>query len=202
MTILHHFETDAFSNGQVDSKIWLCKELERIIPTLPRPFRSGQAAPVVWILGGWYGVLSFLLLSRGNVGIANIRSFDQDEHATEVADQINNNWVINGWRFKAFTADANWLEYAHATQYGPAPDIIINTASEHFYSSDWFDRLPEDVLVVVQSNDMVHHEHLFLHKSLHAHKKEFPLTHTLFEGKMMFTYPDWSFTRFMTIGYK
>ena len=59
---------DAFSSGQVGSKIWLCEELEKLFDNIDS----------VWIYGGWYGITAFLLRSRGQLDIGTIRSYDVD----------------------------------------------------------------------------------------------------------------------------
>ena len=48
-----YINSEAFSSGQISSKLWLCEQLENI------PFDKPQ---IIWIYGGWYGILSFLLL--------------------------------------------------------------------------------------------------------------------------------------------
>jgi hypothetical protein len=91
------FNKDAFSNGQIDSKLWLCRKLEAL----------GWSSDYTHIYAGWYGVLAFLLLSREKFKVGRIESFDMDPTAEAVADMINENWVIKEWKFKAFTLDCN-----------------------------------------------------------------------------------------------
>ena len=57
---------DAFSSGQIGSKLWLCEELEKLFDTIDS----------IWIYGGWYAVTAFLLNSRNNIKIEYIRSYD------------------------------------------------------------------------------------------------------------------------------
>ena len=97
--IIDGIEFDAWSSGQIGSKIWLCEELEHLLmPDQPL---------TIWILGGWYGILSFLLLSRGTLPIEQIRSFDIDETCEAIADNINKLWLIDNWKFKAITENIN-----------------------------------------------------------------------------------------------
>jgi len=92
--ILHR---DAFSSGQISSKLWLCEELERTRWT------SNETA----IYGGWYAVTAFLLLSRSKFKVHRIRSYDIDAGCEPMADLLNENWVWQDWKFKAVTADCN-----------------------------------------------------------------------------------------------
>jgi hypothetical protein len=176
---------DAFSSGQVGSKIWLCEELEKM----------DWHSNLTYIYGGWYGITAFLLLSRGKFKVNKIRSLDVDPACETVADMINENWVWQEWKFKAFTQDCNNYE----GQYG---DLIINTSTEHFDSMEWFERIPKGTRVILQGNNMQHDDHHIHSKSLKAFKKRYPLQETLFAGEKEFKYPTWNFTRFMLIGIK
>lgn len=178
-------DKDAFSSGQVGSKIWLCEELEKL----------NWESNITYIYGGWHGILGFLLLSRGKFNVNKIRSLDIDPSCESIADMINENWVWQDWRFKAFTQDCNSYE----GQYG---DLIINTSTEHFESMDWFDKIPKGTRVILQGNNMPHSEHVVHTETLEDFKKQYQLNNIVFEGKKEFEYPTWSFTRFMLIGFK
>ena len=182
---------DAFSSGQIGSKLWLCHELEKI------PLGKPQT---IWILGGWYGVLAFLLLTRERMPITRIRSFDLDELANRMADKFNENWVWSDWKFKAVTKDAGSLDYEGES--GPPPDIVLNTSTEHFESREWFERIPKGTLIALQSNNMRHEDHIVNVHSAAELEALFPLTELLYSGELPFFYPSWSFRRFMTIGRK
>ena len=179
------FNNDVFSNGQIDSKLWLCRELETL----------EWSSNLTYIYGGWYGVLAFLLLSREKFKVKRIFSFDQDPSCEAVADMINNNWVIKEWQFKAHTADCNQL-------LSGDPDLIINTSTEHFEDMNWFDLIPRGTRIVLQGNDMVHDDHRGNANTLKDFQNRYPLTDIVYSGAMDFQYPRWKFTRFMTIGFK
>jgi hypothetical protein len=179
------FNKDAFSNGQIDSKLWLCRELEKL----------GWTSTLTHIYGGWYGVLAFLLLSRERFNVERIETFDLDSTCESIADMINNNWVIKNWRVKAYTADCDFIDKT-------APDLIINTSSEHFDSMLWFDQIPKGKRVIIQGNDMPHDDHVIHSSTLEEFADLYPLSETVYAGSLDFHYPDWSFTRFMIIGYK
>lgn len=180
-------DKDAFSSGQIGSKIWLCEELENLFESIDS----------IWVYGGWYGVASFLLLSRGNIRISQIRSYDVDPSCQAIADMINENWVIDNWRFKAKTQDCNVLDLDWN-----GPDLIINTSTEHFESLDWWKSIPQGTTVALQGNNMPHSDHHVYSETLVDFVKQFPVTQTLYTGQREFNYPDWSFTRFMLIGIK
>jgi hypothetical protein len=179
------FNQDAFSNGQVDSKLWLCRELERLEWT----------SELTHIYGGWYGVLGFLLLSREKFQVNRIESFDQDPACEPIADMINNNWVIKEWQFKAHTADCNYPLPGN-------PDLIINTSTEHFEQMAWFDMIEPGTHVVLQGNNLVHDDHFGNAEDLTDFENKYKLTQVMYRGTMDFVYPDWKFTRYMLIGIK
>jgi len=175
----------AFSHGQIESKIWLCEELEKFIP-----IRSKIA-----ILGGWYGLVALLLYARKRASIDYIRSYDIDPSVEPIADKINNTWVFDKWKFKAFTQDANKVDLAEF-------DIVINTSSEHIIEKQWFEKLTSQI-IVVQGTDQIHddndfHDYVF---NLNQLKVKYPMLN-YYEGQKEFVYPDKSFNRYMLIGRK
>lgn len=178
------FHMDSFSNGQIDSKLWLCRELENL----------GWESNLTHIYGGWYGVLAFLLLTREKFKVNRIQSFDIDPECESIADIINNNYVIKDWKFKAQTIDCNTL-FSNA-------DLIINTASEHFDSMDWFNNIKSGTRVIIQGNDMDHDDHVVHSETLEQFKEQYPLSEIDYQGEIEFIYPDWSFHRYMVIGKK
>jgi hypothetical protein len=180
-------DKDAFSQGQVESKLWLCEQLERI---------NWNHNPTIWILGGWQGVLSFLLFSRNQLNIKQIRSYDVDPTCEPVADMINNTWVVDNWRFKAHTEDCTYLDYSSN------PDIVINTSTEHFQNNKWFDNIPSGTLVCIQGNDLNHEDHFSHYKNFEQFKNSFKFQNIMYEGEKNFSYPDFKFTRYMIIGIK
>jgi len=178
-------DKDAFSNGQIDSKLWLCQELEKI----------GWASDLTHIYGGWHGILSFLLLSREKFRVERIESFDVDSLCEPIADMINENWVIKEWQFKAFTLDCN--QGVRGT-----PDLIINTSTEHFESMEWFDRIPKGTRIILQGNNMPHDDHFICSNNLQEFVNRYKLQTIIYQGSLDFNYPSWNFSRYMVIGIK
>ena len=175
---------DAFSSGQVSSKLWLCEELER----------TNWSSEETAVYGGWYGIAAFLLLSRGKFVVNKIRSYDQDAACEPIADMINENWVWQDWRFKAVTADCNSV-YS-------AADLVINTSTEHFSSNQWWTNLPAGTRVVLQGNNMNHDDHVSNISNLDEFCYQYQLSKLVYKGEKDFVYPGWQFTRYMLIGIK
>ena len=179
---------DAFSSGQVVSKLWLAQELEPIARVHANPAR-------IVLVGGWYGLFNFILRVRSNMSIESVRSIDIDADACSVADKINDTWVWQNWKFKSINSDANDHDYSNS-------NLVINTSVEHIDTHRWFDNIPNGCLVALQSNDMDHEDHCHNHGSLDDFKDDFSLSEVFYSGSKHFEYPDWGFNRFMIIGKK
>ena len=183
---------DIYSNGQIESKLWLCQQVEKLL--------HNQGPQTIWILGGWLGMLSFLLLSREGLNIKKICSFDQDPDCEKLAPIINNNWSWKNPIFKAKTLDCNKLRYTDLdfSEMGE-PSLIINTSVEHFDTDQWYSNIPKGKKIVLQSCDMKHKEHVRLIYSEKEFQKKFPGTKLYYSGSLKFNYPSNPFTRFMLI---
>jgi hypothetical protein len=176
---------DAWSQGQVHSKLWLLEELEPL----------AKSNPEIWILGGWYGMLAFMLFTRGNLQPRRVTSFDIDPEANKVAEMVNNSWAFDPILFTTKSADCTKLDFSSGK-----PDIIVNTSCEHF-SSAWAQNLPKGILVAIQSTNMSHEEHLFKAESLEHFKSQYPILKKIFySGQKDFRYPNLIFSRYMLIG--
>ena len=184
---------DAFSSGQIASKLWLCREVENLLC-------GKKQAHTVWILGGWYGLLSFLLLSRERLNIKAICSYDKDPLCKKTADMINENWVWRQKIFKAKTMDCNDLIYTNTLLAdSDSHHLIINTSVEHFHDRKWWDNIPSGKTVALQSCDMKIKDHINCVSSEEEFQQQFPSSKVHYSGKLPFDYPTFSFTRYMLI---
>ena len=175
---------DSFSHGQITSKIWLCEELENL----------QWSSDTTHIYGGWYAMTAFLLLSRGKFQVNYIESFDIDPECESVAKMINDNWVIQK-KFNAHTVDCSQIVEGNR-------DLIINTATEHFPSLNWFNNVPTGTRLVLQGNNMLHDDHFVHSESLSSFIKTYPLSKIDYLGTKDFDYVEWGFTRYVIIGTK
>lgn len=193
------FDKDCFSRGQLESKLWLVKELRKVTPDIG----------VVFLCAGWYGTLATMLFESG-IRINKIRSFDIDDSCRAIAETFNKPWVKQDWKFKTCTQDIhdiNFLEHKYTVkradgtecELDDVPDTVINTSCEHIEDFDaWFAKIPKGKLVCLQSNDYVAiDEHVNCVKdSLHFAEMA-PLSKVLFTGEL----PLEKYTRYMRIGY-
>lgn len=148
---------DHFSRGQVQSKIWMLDELEKIV--------ENKQMGNVLMYGGWYNTFAYFLFER--FAVDKIYSLDLDPNCWEVADNFNAQQCYKeNWRFKASTVDVNQLKWSEGRtvtfpvdrpQLSPTtvtfkPNIVINTSCEHM-SDEWFYNLPDGMPVCLQTND-------------------------------------------------
>ena len=171
---------DVFRENQLESKSWLVKQLQHWDTVLG----------IVYICGGWYGVLSSMLFIS-KLPINRIYSYDIDPFSTQIANDINSFKHIN--RFMAITEDIHNLDYNKC-------DTIINTSCEHITNfSDWYDNIPDNKLLVLQSNNMSDwHEHVNCIESLEEFKQQCYISNLLYSGEL----ENEEFTRYMLIGRK
>ena len=174
----------AFNHKQIASKSWLA---DCLFDTLGGTFGS------LYVLGGWYGVLSALLLNDTRFAIGRITSVDLDPGCAEVATCLNARFAKDG-RFEAVTAAMESLVYAGAD----APDLVINTSCEHVADLGAALRpMPLGTHLVLQSNNYRREaDHVSCVDSIEAFKLQADLGTVLFEGALVTK----NYTRFMLIG--
>lgn len=171
---------DAFWRGQVSSKEWLIENLE---PFVTEPVR-------IDIHGGWVGVLASMIF-QSSIPVRYICSVDLDPSCEPIATMMNKIEEQDG-KFKAITADM-----CSAPVSG---NVVINTSCEHITQEQyelWLSRLPNNCIVVLQSNDYAIPEHVRISKTLKQFKEQSHLNE-LWSGNLKTQ----MYTRWMIIGHK
>jgi hypothetical protein len=128
---------ESFWKGQVNSKVWLAKNLIGFVPV--RPLN-------IVIYGGWNGVLASILFNS-NIAAQHITSVDIDPVCEDIANTVNKRYEIQG-KFSAVTADM--------CEYTNNADVVINTSCEHVTQEQyeqWLSNQPDDAIFVIQSNN-------------------------------------------------
>ena len=194
--------TDAFSQGQLNSKRWLLDTAE----SLGLEFKN------TWTLCGWIGTLGYLMMLRQDrLHLTSVRSFDIDDRCAALADTLNRLAVKDGWQFKATTMDVNQLTYDdfsyQTKKYDgslqtvvDSVDTIINTSCDHMGNDKtWWDRIPSGRTIILQNNDWYENDqHNNSAKDLNEFKQMYPMNELLYAGELDCTL----YTRFMLIGSK
>jgi hypothetical protein len=170
---------DAFWSGQLNSKEWLIKNLRKHVKQFVN----------VDIHGGWVGVLASMLF-QSDVPVMNIRSVDIDPACESIAINMNKIEEMVG-KFHAVTADMVNLR--------SDADVIINTSCEHITQDQydlWLSGMPNNSLLVLQSNNYDIPEHVRIAKDLDEFKQQCHIDNVLWQGELELPL----YKRFMIIG--
>ena len=191
---------DCFARGQLQSKAWLVRELKELDPKLG----------TVFLCAGWYATLSTMLFEN-DFEIDKVRSFDIDPSCASIAEIFNKPWTMKDWQFKASTADIKDINYSGYTyktlksdgsesELYDEPNTIINTSCEHIDNfSEWYDKIPDNKLVILQSNNYFDvEEHVNCSNNIDEFKAQAPCKEYLFTGTLDLG----KYKRFMIIGIK
>jgi hypothetical protein len=195
----YNLNFDAFSLGQLQSKSWLIDELNKLNAVLG----------TVFVLCGWYGLLPAMMFHEG-ISVEKIRSFDIDEDCWRIADDMNKS-NMGSWKFKAIQEDINNINFeGHSWQMWSntnnrmsypitdVPDTIINTSCEHT-NDDWFQKIPQGKMVIIQSNDFWGGEHhVNCCFDIDDFNRKYPLLDQMYIGERAMQ----KYIRFMKIGIK
>ena len=174
---------DAFWHGQIKSKEWLIEALQLNFSVKDDPVS-------IDIHGGWVGTLASMLF-QSTIPIKHINSIDIDPECENIATNMNQ-LELEAGKFRAITYDM--------CKFNSTADIIINTSFEHITQDEydlWLSRLPQNSLIVLQSNDYKIPEHVRTASTLEEFKKQSNLTE-LWSGSLKTQL----YTRWMIIGRK
>ena len=179
---------DAFSHGQIVSKLWLCEQLEPHVPE----------KAVVFILGSWYNILGSMMLTRNRNLYQHILGIDLDQEAVTIADKLCSTWIIEK-KLRNTVDDVNSYNLQ-------GPDVVINCSSEHM-DTTWFDHITTGTLVCIQSSDIVEPDEVWVienpSSTLESFSEKYPMTETLVEDVYPIEYENgFGYSRFMKIGIK
>lgn len=195
------FPKDAFSLGQLASKVWLVDSLYNYC------YKSNEdlmciEPPIIAMLGCWIGALSPLL--HQHMDIERIYGFDIDPVAISKAEVFNRRLVADNWKFKGVVQDisllsCNNMEFETGGELIQVkPDVVINTSCEHM-DTQWFDSCDDDQLIVMQTNDSPDFDgHINICNSLSEMQDKYSMKDIKFIGSLKTPV----YTRYMQIGYK
>lgn len=193
---------DAFSRGQIQSKVWLAKTLKEL----------DIKADHVLVIGSWIGLITRFI---DTLEWKKLRLVDLDRRSCVLSDKAFNLTYLDDYKCKAVAEDINKVEltskgytldienFSNAAFYSErlTPNLVINTSAEHM-SNDWFlqlsyKKLETDPIIVIQSNNLFEIEdHVNSVHSINHMKKIYPMSRILFEGELQLE----KYKRFMLIG--
>lgn len=181
-----------FSHGQIHSKLWLCEQLEPLLPD------NARAA----ILGSWYNVLGFLLLARNAKKFETIIGFDIEKENIEMSNKLLDAWLIGSdTKVQHILKTVSRLTEEDLEIF----HVVINTSCEHM-DDKWFGQLNNNPLICIQTSnrvtDDINWSILNPNPDMETFKSKYPMSQILFEGEKVFDYGHLQYSRYMIIGKK
>lgn len=185
---------DAFSHGQIRSKLWLS---ENFANWSEKYLSLSQSYTLNWY-GSWVGLGPFFLLKDTKVSFNQIKLFDLNEEHLETSRQILDYWHCESTEIQTLALDVNdIIPDKHSNQ------IFINTSCEHMINNAWLENIPKESFVLLQSTNMPHPEHTNCSNDFNHFITGYgACAEVLGSAQIHFQYPDKKFSRFMLFGIK
>jgi hypothetical protein len=199
---------DAFSKGQVTSKVWLTETLQKLV-------NPNVRLENVLIIGGWYGHITKYFADRIDYGMF----YNVDPHefngfiGREFFNNNSNKYVAvgttteqvevvegQGYKLPIGNFDVNNNFKFNINEYRTVmPDLIINTSCENM-SDSWFHQAPRGKIIVLQTNNLfdIAPDHFNCVNQLSDLDAKYPMAKVLFQGELDIGVGK----RFMKIGVK
>jgi hypothetical protein len=181
---------DAFSHGQIKSKLWLCEQIE--------PYLKNET---VIILGSWYNVLAFMMLTRCHHKYKKITGIDLDQSCIPIANKLCDAWIVDKSDVKVQNVEgsADNVDYSGVS-------LVVNCSAEHFADQSWFGKIPAGMLVCIQSSNMTEPKAPWLitnpSPTLESFISKYTLTTNYMTDTLRIQYDGWGYDRYMIIGIK
>jgi hypothetical protein len=185
---------DAFSHGQIKSKLWLA---EQLAGWASAHLDASKHYELNWY-GCWVGLGPFFLLRGSGIRFSNVNLFDLDRSSLASAEKILNYWHCEGAQIQQFCTDINDVKPKALTH-----QLFVNTSCEHMDRDSWLRNIPPEAWILLQSTDMKHAEHISSPDSLQTFvSQQEPFIRVLESAELKFSYPDKKFSRYMLFGKK
>jgi hypothetical protein len=186
---------ESFYHGLIKSKLWLCEELETVI------VREYLNESNLHILGCWDNLLAFMLLTRKPELYSTVYGYDINPEAIYNANKVCDMWKYELPKVYNYIQDVNDYDYSIHTN-----SIFINCSIDQMDSNKWYDTVPDNSLVCVQTTDMTDPEFPWYIKqttnSVDELIDKFKLSKLLYSGEKRMPYKEIGFNRYMIIGCK
>jgi hypothetical protein len=186
---------ESVSPNQIESKLWLAKNLKQTLPAFGRlrRYQNDEGKSNIEIVGGWFGFPMIQYLHDVYPQINRITLYDVDPIACKICrkyiEAFNYNFEIRVFNLDYF--EQSDIRRAH---------IIINTSQEHMPSISRMKEYltsPEKTFVVLQSNNMFYDpEHTNCVNSVNELADNSGLTEVIYRGEL----PIGDYNRYMVMG--
>lgn len=190
------FDThESFYHGLVKSKLWLCEQLELA------SYRENLQKPTLHILGCWDNLLAFMLLTRRPTYYNTVYGYDIDPKAISNANKVCDMWKHESPKVYNYIQDVNNYDYSIHTN-----SIFVNCSIDQMDNNNWYNSVPKDSLVCIQTTNMKDPEFPWYIKqttnSLDELVDRFKLSNLIYSGVTSIQYETNGYKRYMIIGTK
>lgn len=145
------------------------------------------------------GLGPFLLLSLSKIKFTEVNLIEIDTTSLETSKKVLDHWTFSGVTVNAIFADMNTFVPESTEQ----KHLFVNTACEHVIDDAWLSKIPPGAQILLQSTNMVHHEHVNLSNNLEEFKSKTQHLCTIQESAQMdVSYGTMAFSRYMLLGTK
>lgn len=141
---------DAFRKTQILGKQWLLNTIHTHI----------NKDHNILVIGGWLGFISYAMF---NLGYRYIHEVDIDHKIADFSKHLNR----FNHDFKHSLADVNDIDLSNY-------HTVINTSCEHILNNNWYNRIPENTNLFLQSTNLVVPDHVNLVNSIDEMKTKYP----------------------------
>lgn len=187
--------SDSFSHSQVKSKVWLTENLNK---WLAKHMVHRPPLDILNWYACWIGLGPLFYLTHSQVSFRELNCVDIDATAIETAQKILNFIYCEKPDFNLIAADINDIK----TKSG-SDQLFINTSCEHIKGRQWIKNIPQNSLILMQSTNMPHEEHINTSSSLQNFIDSNSNDISVLESAQLdFDYPNMKFSRFMIFGFK
>jgi len=173
----------SFTHDLTTSKVWLIQELAKIKPSIT----------TLYILGSWYGNLALYMTLDPEVKVRKFINVETDRGMLKQSQRMLDH--VGAHNVEYMFKDANDLDYRQLGMDG----AVVNTSLTDMDGQDWFRKIPDGTLVVMQARD---HDPGYQFHSADDILEKFPLDQVLYQGSLKLKDPETHYTRFMVIGRK
>ncbi len=182
---------DAFSHGQIRSKLWLSENFAR---WSQKHLDFSESFELNWY-GSWVGIGPFLMLENCKLDIKKLTLFDLTPSHLEISK-----FVLDFWRCESLEIVTKQIDVNEHEPDSKPNQIFVNSSCEHM-SDLWIKKLPQNSYVLAQSTNMEHSEHINRSLDLKDFASKYADSLQILETNQIdFNYPDKSFSRFMLFG--
>lgn len=173
----------SFTRDLTTSKVWLLQELKRLSPNIT----------TMYVLGSWFGNLALYHSLQPKINIDKIVNVETDADMIQQSRRMLKR--VGSDNVQHMLQDANDLDYRQLGNNG----VVVNTSLTDMPGEDWFRRIPNGTLVVMQARDQDPGQQFDSPQDI---VKKFPLSEVLYQGTKSLKDPETPYHRFMVIGRK